>query len=282
MIEESLSLHFLFLNLNRMKKFISRLLIFAALIYTVGCGYMYFAQESFIFHPEKISRNAKIEFSIPVELINIPVEGANLSGALFKVEKPKGLIFFLHGNAGNLLDQENAAKFYTTLGYDFFTVDYRSFGKSTGEMKDEKQFFEDVQTTYNLIKKSYNEDAITIIGYSVGTASAAMLASTNDAKKLVLIAPYYSLVDMTVRKYKIIPTFLLKYKFETYKYIQKVKSPILIIHGDIDSVIPFEASQQLSKLLKTGDEFYPITNQGHDDFEKNSKFSNAINLFLEK
>jgi len=265
-----------------MKKFISRLLIFAALIYSIGCGYMYFAQESFIFHPEKISSNSKIEFSLPAELINIPVEGANLSGALFKVEKPKGLIFFLHGNAGNLLDQENAAKFYTNLNYDFFTVDYRSFGKSTGEMKDEKQFFQDVQTTYDLIKKSYSEDSITIIGYSVGTAPAAMLASTNDAKKLVLIAPYYSLGDMTVRKYKIIPTFLLKYKFETYKYIQKVKSPILIIHGDIDSVIPFEASQQLSKLLKKGSEFYPITNQGHDDFEMNSKFLNAINRFLEK
>ena len=83
-------------------------------------------------------------------------------------------------------------------------------------------------------------------------------------------------------KYKIIPTFLLKYKFETYKYIQKVKSPILIIHGDIDSVIPFEASQQLSQLFKKGDKFYPITNQGHDDFEKNGKFLKAINRFLEK
>lgn len=113
---------------------------------------MYFAQKV-LFSIRKISRNAKIEFSLPAELINIPVEGANLSGALFKVEKSKGLIFFLHGNAGNLLDQENAAKFYTNLGYDFFTVDYRSFGKSTGEMKDEKQFFEDVQTTYDLIKK---------------------------------------------------------------------------------------------------------------------------------
>ena len=263
-----------------MKKFISRLLIFAALIYSIGCGYMYFAQESFIFHPEKISSQTKIEFSIPVELINIPVDGANLSGALFKAEKPKGLIFFLHGNAGNLLNQENAAKFYTTLGYDFFTVDYTSFGKSTGEMKDEKQFFEDVQTTYDLIKKSYSEDSITIIGYSVGTAPAANLASTNNAKKLVLIAPYYSLADMTVRKYKIIPTFLLKYKFETYKYIQKVKSSILIIHGDIDSVIPFEASQQLSKLLKKGDEFYPITNQGHDDFEMNELFETKISEFL--
>ncbi|MEY3236846.1 MAG: hypothetical protein RI883_947 [Bacteroidota bacterium] len=263
-----------------MKKFITRLLIFAALIYTIGCGYMYFAQESFIFHPEKISNNTKIEFSIPVELINIPVEGANLSGALFKVEKSKGLVFFLHGNAGNLFDQENAAKFYTGLGYDFFTVDYRSFGKSTGEMKDEKQFFNDVQTTYDLIKKSYNEDSITIIGYSVGTAPAAMLASTNNAEKLILIAPYYSLVDMTIRKYKIIPTFLLKYKFETYKYVEEVKSPILIIHGDKDAVIPFEASQQLSKLLKQGDEFYPIKNQGHDDFEMNQLFESKISEYI--
>ena len=69
---------------------------------------------------------------------------------------------------------------------------------------------------------------------------------------------------------------------KTYKYIQKVKSPILIIHGDIDSVIPFEASQQLSKLLKKGSEFYPITNQGHDDFEMNELFESKITDYLIK
>jgi pimeloyl-ACP methyl ester carboxylesterase len=241
---------------------------------------MYFEQEGFIFHPTKLSMNSKLEFSIPFEEVTIPVKGAKLNAVYFKIPNPKGVIFFVHGNAGNLLDQEVPAKFYTALGFDFFTFDFRGYGKSSGEITSEEQFYDDVQSSYNFIKGNYSEKDIYVIGYSVGTASAAMITQRNNPGKLVLIAPYFSLVDMTIRDYKIVPTFLLEYKFETHRFLEKIKKPVLLIHGKIDEVLPFESSVMLSKLLDKDDEFFPIKNQGHNDFEGNVLFSNKIREFL--
>lgn len=263
-----------------MKKFLLRFLAASLIVYTAGCAYMFFFQEDFIFHPEKLASNSKLTFSIPFQEVKLPVKGAVLNGALFKSIESKGLVFFLHGNAGNLLDQNEAANFYTKLGYDFFTFDYRGFGKSSNEISSEEQFFDDIQAAYNYIKKIYKESSINVIGYSVGTASAAMITSRNNPSKLVLIAPYYSLVDMTVRNYKIVPTFLLEYKFETHKYLEQIKKPVLLVHGDQDDVLPFECSLELSKLLDEDDRFLPIKGQDHNHFEENEIFKSTVRDFL--
>lgn len=264
----------------KLKKIFIRSFSVLAAIYIIGCGYMYFAQEDFIFHPSKLTKNAKLKFDIPFEEITIAVNEANINAVLFKVPEPKGIVFFVHGNAGNILDQGIPAKFYTSLGFDFFSFDYRGFGKSDGEITDEEQFYKDVQSAYNFVKGKYSEEKITVIGYSVGTASAAMITERNNPAKLILIAPYYSLVDMALRDYKIVPTFLLKYKFETYRFLEKIKKPVLLIHGDKDEVLPFEGSKMLSKLLDKDDEFVPIKNQGHNDFEENELFSSKVSEFL--
>lgn len=267
-------------DLNTMKKLILRFFATILIVYIAGCAYMFFFQEDFIFHPKKLASDSKLTFSIPFQEVKIPVKGAVLNGALFKTVASKGLVFFLHGNAGNLLDQNEAANFYTNLGYDFFTFDYRGFGKSSSEISSEEQFFDDIQAAYNFIKKSYKESAINVVGYSVGTASAAMITSRNNPSKLMLIAPYYSLVDMTVRNYKIVPTFLLEYKFETNKYLEHLKKPVLLVHGDQDEVLPFDCSVALSKLLDKDDCFLAIKGQGHNGFEENEIFKSAVSQFF--
>lgn len=263
-----------------MKKFLKRLVGFVLIVYIIGCGYMFFMQEGFIFYPDKLSTSAKLNYSIPFEEVTFAAKGAKLNAVYCKVPNSKGLIFFLHGNKGNLRNQETKAKFYNKMGYDFFCFDYRGFGKSGGEITSEKQFFEDVQVAYDFVKKDYSEKAITVIGYSVGTCSAAMITSTNNPANLILIAPYYSMSDMTVRRYKIVPTFLLKYKFDTYKYVEQIKNKILLIHGDKDETLPFEGSVQLSELLGSDDVFLPIKNQGHNDFEENTQFQIKMREFL--
>lgn len=108
-----------------------------------------------------------------------------------------------------------------------------------------------------------------------------MLASKNNPKSLTLMAPYYSLVEMTVHRYKIIPTFLLKYPFETYKFIPAIKCPIELIHGTADEVLPFSGSVELSKLLKPNDLFIQIEGQGHNGFEEKQQFIDAMKHFLD-
>lgn len=263
-----------------MKKFIKRLLFFIIILYVGICGYMYFQQESFIFHPEKISASTILKFDQEFEELNITSNGERLNGALFKAKDAKGLVFFCHGNSGNILKQADAATFYTDLGFDFFSFDYRGYGKSTGEIESEEQFFSDVQAFYNELNKRYKESEINVVGYSLGTCPAAMLAAKNKPNKLILIAPYYSLSDMTIRRYKVIPPFLLKYKFDTYNYVQQAKMPILLVHGDKDGIVPFDCSLQLKKELKKTDIFVPIKEQDHNNFEQNSTYLKAASSFL--
>jgi pimeloyl-ACP methyl ester carboxylesterase len=265
---------------KRIKKFVRYGLLSIFLIYIGACGYMYFMQEGFIFHPETIGQNVTIDMGVPTEEINFSVNEAELNGVLCKVDQPKGLIFFVHGNKGNVLYQKEAAKFYTDLGYDFFTFDYRGFGKSTGYCYNEAQFFEDIELVYKRMSSKYSENQITVIGYSLGSGPAAMIAAKMNPKKLVLIAPYFSLKDMTVRRYYVIPTFLLKYPFETNVHLQNVKASTLIVHGDKDAVLPYEGGKKLSALLKKTDQFVRLPGYGHDDMEKNPDFRNVVSSFL--
>lgn len=268
----------------KMKKFLIRLILVLSIIYIGICGYMFFFQESFIFHPDVLAKNVVIDYGLNEAELSIETEdGEKLSGILCKSSiETKKLVFFLHGNAGNLTDQAQAAKFYTEMGYDFFTFDYRGFGKSSGKIKSEEQFYEDIERMYYEMTTVYKPDSIVIVGYSVGTAPAAMIA--NRAKpspsKLLLIAPYLSMIDMTNRRYPYIPSFLLEYKFETDKFVERQSMPILIIHGDKDEVLPVDGSRKLSKLLKENSRYYEIKGQGHDDFELNAEFKTQISAFL--
>ncbi len=241
------------------------------LIYLALCTLLYVKQEDIIFFPHKLDKNHKFFFDHPYDQIFkevfIPTnDQVNLHGLLFKSLKDttKGLVFYLHGNAGSMENWGQIAPIYTSLGYDLFIVDYRGFGKSEGKIISEEQFFTDAQFAYDLMKKEYAEEQIHLIGYSIGTGTATYLASKNNPHQLILKAPYYSLIDMTKKRFPFVPAFLLKYDFETCKYIQEVKMPITLFHGDQDEVIYYGSSQKLAKLLKEKDQFITLTNHVHN------------------
>lgn len=242
---------------------------------------MYFFQTDFIFKPTKIAADYPFSFQQPFEEFSIPVKNAELNAGLFKTKgTSKGVILFVHGNAENMVKLEEHAAFYTKIGYDFFAYDFRGFGKSTGTNTTEQQFFEDAQTVYLFLSKRYDESAITVIGYSIGTATAAYLAAENHPRNLALIAPYYSLSKMTTHRYKIIPPFLLKFPFDTYQHVQKTTCNIGLFHGTIDEVIPYENSVALAKCNRNA-RLVTFKGQLHDFFERNNAFSSEMKAFLE-
>ena len=65
--------------------------------------------------------------------------GATLHALHFMQEQPRGLVFFLHGNAGNLQTWTTGIDFYRRVNYDLFILDYRGYGKSTGHIESEQQ-----------------------------------------------------------------------------------------------------------------------------------------------
>jgi uncharacterized protein len=247
------------------------------LLYVIVCGLLFLFQERLIFFPEKLNKDYRFDFDQQFEELNIRTpDKLLLHGLLFKSSHSRGLIFYLHGNAGSLRLWGEVAKTYTDLNYDVFVLDYRGFGKSAGEINSQQQLFQDVQTVYDQLKTLYDENKIIVVGYSIGTAPATKVAAANTPKLLILQAPFYSLTDVMKQAYPFIPAFLLKYKFETYKLIKQCKMPIVIFHGNQDEVIYHDASLKLRAHLKDTDKLITLEGQGHNGMTANPDYKRAI------
>lgn len=245
------------------------------------CIILYFFQEKLIFFPEKLTHDYQFRFDQPFEEKTIQTkDGYKLNALLFKADTSKGVILYLHGNAGSIDSWGEVAKTYTDLQYDLFIMDYRGYGKSEGKIRNENQLYEDVQATYDLLKKDYNENQIIVLGYSIGTGMASYLAANNSPKYLILQAPYFSLTDLVRKKFPFIPAFLLKYKLENNKRIKQCKMPVYIFHGTADEVIYYGSSKRLQILFKKEDRLISLEGVRHNDITGSTEYQDYLKKLL--
>ena len=262
-----------------LKKFLKRILIIALAGYLVICGLLYFYQESLLFFPEKLEQDFQFEFKHEfVERDIVTSTGHSINTLLFPQENAKGVILYLHGNGGSLKSVGNVSEHFLLLGYDVFMVDYAGYGKSSDEITQQEEWFEDMQFIYDDLKNSYSEDEIVIIGYSIGTGVASYLASQNNPAQLILHAPYYSMTDMMKRNYPIIPTIILRYELATNQYLKNVDAPVYLFHGDKDEVIPVESSVMLSEEFNLP--FIKLEKQGHMNIAGNTVALQELEIIL--
>ena len=225
------------------------LLFIFSLLFLIIMG-VYFMQEKLIFLPTKLTADYQYQFSEPFEELFLEAEdGARLNAVHFKIENPKGLILYFHGNAGDLSRWGEIASNLTKYHYDVLIMDYRSYGKSTGVMS-EQNLFNDADLFYNYALKSYSEADIIVYGRSLGTAFATFVASENNPKKLILETPFYNLEEIAKNRFPFLPIkYFLKYRFLTNNYIKAVLCPVVIFHGTKDNIVPFESGKSLSELV---------------------------------
>ena len=258
-----------------------KVLIILIALYILVCLLLFFFQEKLIFYPEKLGSNHQFDFNQQFEEVNIQTKDEKLlHGLLFRSDSSKGLIFYLHGNAGSVASWGEVARTYSELHYDVFMVDYRGFGKSQGSISSQDQLYHDLQLAYDLMKSRYTEEKIVVLGYSIGTGPAAKIASTNKPRLLILQAPYFSMKDMMRKVYPVIPTFILKYRFETNEYIRHCKMPIVIFHGDQDEVIYYHSSVKLKEMMKETDTLITLEGQSHNGITDHPEYQKAIQKIL--
>jgi hypothetical protein len=242
---------------------------------------LYMFQDKIIFQSEPLAKEYVFSFTQEFEEINMKTEDGETINALhFKVENPKGVVLFFHGNKGNLSRWGNLVSYLETYQYNVFVMDYRNYGKSTGSYN-EKAMYNDALMAYDYVKQLFPEDQIVIYGRSLGCTFATRVASQNNPKHLILEAPFYNM-KKGVRFYsKLAPTFIIKYKFETHKDLPKVQSPITFFHGDADTVTSFDDSKDLFALATASKEFIAIpigTHHNLKDFQiYKSKLKQILN-----
>jgi uncharacterized protein len=264
-----------------MKRMLLNTGLILLIILTGFAGLLYFFQERLIFFPDKLPAGYRFRFSQPFQEIVIrTADNTTLSTVLFKAPSSKGVIFYLHGNAGSVDSWGDVATVYTDLNYDVFMMDYRGYGKSEGHINGERQLYEDVQLAYNKLKSSYDESKIVVLGYSIGTGVAARVAALNNPRLLILQAPFYNFSDLIKKIYPFVPPFLSKYKFRTDKLIQQCKMPVVIFHGDRDEIIYHGSSVKLARLFKKGDRLIILKGEGHNGMSSNPQYLDELRTIL--
>ena len=242
---------------------------------------MYFFQELLLFHPTKLSKDHVFQSDVPFDEKYIQTnKGGILHGLLFHADHAQGVILYLHGNGGSVKGWADVAPTYTSLGYDVFMIDYPGFGKSEGTIASEEQLIASGQAAYDYVRTSYEGSDIVILGYSLGTGIAAHLASNNQARMLILQAPYLSMKDLARRKFPWVPSFVLRYPLMTDERVRSCNMPVVIFHGDNDNTVPYGSSLGLMKELRSKDTLITLHGWGHNNFTDCPEYLEAIQNVL--
>ena len=255
------------------------------LIYIIMGIALYFLQERFLFHPQKLPQDHVFSFSIPFKEINLTVNNdKNLSIVQFTVPDPvrKGVVLYFHGNLRNIERYARFASNFTKNNYEVWMMDYPGYGKSTGK-RTEQIMYEDAKNLYKMARARFAKDSIIIYGKSLGTGVASYLASVKDCKRLILETPFCSIESLFSHYAFIYPVnWMSKYHFPTYLNLEKVDAPVTIFHGTSDEVIPYSQSKRLMKIAKAGAELITIEKGEHNNLNDYPLFHQKLDSVLQQ
>jgi uncharacterized protein len=263
-----------------LRKFVRWVIFAIPATYVLLCSALYFRQEGLLFRPEKLEANFRFEFPQKFTEINLPVDGATLNALHFTEQNPKGAVLYFHGNSGSLKRWGEVAESFMSRNFDLFIVDYRGYGKSSGTIRSEQQLIGDGEIAYEYVSQRYAPQNIVIYGRSLGTGLAAQIAQRHPSKLLILETPYVSLKELTGRFYPYVPGFLLKFPMRTDLALPKIKSPVYLIHGTADEVVPYDSSEKLLPLIQTRKELVTIPDGPHNGLRTTPLYNAALDRIL--
>ena len=246
-------------------------------------------QEKVVFLPVILPHDHTYDFENDFEeyLWDTPYEG-KINALHFKIENPKGVIAYFHGNADNLHRWGKIAVDFTKFGYDVLVMDYRGYGKSSGP-RNEEYLYSDAQFFYDFAKENYGENKIIVYGRSLGGAFATKIAGENQPKMVILEATFYNLQDIVNRWLpgkvtdKVSPK--MTYHFLSNQNILKIKVPLYHFHGTKDSVVPLKSGKKLFEVFekehpKIPKKFIEIKGGTHEDLIKYDEFVEEMKKIL--
>jgi len=210
-------------------------------------------------------------------------DGVKLSGWFVPAEKPRGVVLFCHGNAGNISHRMDSIRIFHRLRLSTFIFDYRGYGISKGKPT-EKGIYLDAEAAWRYLTEIRHvpRTEIILFGRSLGGAIAARLAQDHSPAALIIESTFTSLPDIAADIYPFLPVRLLaRFDYNTRKYIKLVNCPILIVHSRNDEIMPFKHGRQLFEAASEPKEFLEITGTHNDGFMASGKsYEEGLDLFL--
>ena len=251
--------------------------------YIVVIIFVYFYQRNLLYHPsENNYQNDTIQFNHQEIFIKVNNEIKLKSWIINKDLKNFKTLVFFHGNAGDLSNRIYKLNELDKLNINILLISWRGFSGNEG-YPTEKNLYEDAEAAIKwLNKKKVSNSQIILYGESLGTGVAVEIASKNNFNSIILESPFTSIENSAKIYYPYLPVrFLLKDRYDSISKIKKINSPILIMHGKKDDIVPFFMGKKLFEKANSPKDSY-FTDIDDHMMEFNSQLLNKIKDFITK
>ena len=234
----------------KVRNFFLEIIIGIIVIYSSLLVILFIFQRNLMYHPQENNYfGDKLE--VEIEKVNITtIDNINLLGWFHKkdLNKFKTIVYF-HGNAGTLDNRIHKLNHFKDMDVNFLIIAWRGFSGNQGSPS-EKGLYIDGQSAVNwVLKQGVIEEDIILYGESLGTGIATELAQYKNFAGVILETPFTSMINAAKEFYPYIPVnLLLKDKYENFKKIKNINSPILIMHGEKDTIVPFSMGEKMYQL----------------------------------
>ena len=230
---------------------------------------LYFTQSHMVFFPgtgrEIIAAPDRI--GLPYEDVYLETaDGLSLHAWFVPADKPRGVVLFMHGNAGNISHRLDSLQMFYRLGYSTLIFDYRGYGKSSGKPT-EQGTYRDAEAAWQYLtsERRFPPCRIILFGESMGGAVAAWLAAQKTPAALVIASGFTSVPDLAQDLYPFIPARrLARIHYNTREHLHRINAPVLIAHSPEDDIVPYRHGLALYAASNSPRQFLELAG-GHND-----------------
>ena len=232
------------------RNFFLEIIIGILVVYTSVLIILFIFQRNLMYHPQENNYfGDKLE--VKVQKVQIKTsDNLNLLGWFHKkdLKKFKTIVYF-HGNAGNLENRIHKLNHFKDMDVNFLIISWRGFSGNSGKPS-EQGLYKDGRSAIDWLKKmGLDEKDIILYGESLGTGIATEISQNNNFAGLVLETPFTSMIEAAKNFYPYIPvSLLLKDKYDNHNKIKNINIPVLVMHGEVDQIVPFWMGQKIYEM----------------------------------
>ena len=227
------------------------LLIAATSIYVVLALMLFFFQNRMVFLsnlPGRALTATPKDAGFEYEDVTLKTsDGLKLHGWYVPAAQARGVVLFLHGNAGNISHRLDSIAIFRELELDTLIIDYRGYGQSEGRPSERGTYLDAEAAWHYLVNnREVTADRIIVFGRSLGGAVAAWLANQYRPAALIIESTFSSALDMARRLYPFMPVRLItRLEYPVSQYVSQLQCPLLVIHSRDDEIIPFTMAESI-------------------------------------
>ena len=246
--------------------------LFVLLFIAYGIRHMSFLDQMMVYFPERELIAKPSDVGLAYEDVSLTAaDGTKLHGWHVPGESRTTLLW-LHGNAGNISHRvDNIAMLRRNTGLGVFIIDYRGYGRSEGKPS-EKGLYMDAEAAFEHLTSDLGLDPvedIVLFGRSLGAGVAVEMATRHRVRGVVLESGFTSVREMSnasgMGALSILFLPMIDARYNSLSKIGSALSPVMVVHGDRDDIVPFRMAEKLFAAAPEPKRFYPIPGASHND-----------------